>query len=45
MAVRLVERGVRMVQIYYGKGDPWDAHNDILTTARTRRIRTRPLRR
>jgi hypothetical protein len=29
MAVRLVERGVRMVQIYYAKRDPWDAHNDI----------------
>jgi uncharacterized protein (DUF1501 family) len=29
MAVRLVERGVRMVQVYYAKGDPWDAHGDI----------------
>ena len=29
MAVRLIERGVRMVQIYYAKGDPWDAHEDI----------------
>ena len=29
MAVRLVERNVRMVQVYYGKGDPWDAHSDI----------------
>src|SRR5579863_348684 len=29
MAVRLAERGVRMVQIYYAKGDPWDAHSDI----------------
>jgi hypothetical protein len=29
MAVRLAERGVRMVQVYYGKGDPWDAHADI----------------
>jgi Protein of unknown function (DUF1501) len=28
-AVRLVEKGVRMVQIYYSKGDPWDAHADI----------------
>src|SRR5262247_2894226 len=28
-AVRLVQRGVRMVQVYYGKGDPWDAHADI----------------
>ena len=29
-AVRLVEKGVRMVQVYYDKGDPWDAHTDIL---------------
>jgi hypothetical protein len=29
MAVRLAERGVRMTQVYYGKGDPWDAHGDI----------------
>jgi hypothetical protein len=29
MAVRLMERNVRMVQVYYGKGDPWDAHSDI----------------
>jgi hypothetical protein len=31
MAARLAEKGVRMVQTYYGKGDPWDAHNDIMT--------------
>ncbi len=29
MAVRLVERGVRMVQTYYANRDPWDAHADI----------------
>lgn len=28
-AVRLIEKGVRMVQVYYAKGDPWDAHTDI----------------
>jgi hypothetical protein len=28
-AVRLAEKGVRMVQLYYSKGDPWDAHGDI----------------
>ncbi len=28
-AARLIERGVRMVQVYYGMGDPWDAHEDI----------------
>ncbi len=26
---RLVERGVRMVQLYYGGGQPWDDHGDI----------------
>jgi hypothetical protein len=31
MAVRLAEKGVRMVQTYYSKGDPWDAHTDILS--------------
>ena len=30
MAVRLAEKGVRMVQVYYAKGDPWDAHGDIM---------------
>ena len=29
MAVRLIESGVRMVQVYYAKADPWDAHTDI----------------
>jgi hypothetical protein len=28
-AARLVERGVRMVQVYYAKADPWDHHFDI----------------
>jgi hypothetical protein len=37
MAVRLVERGVRMVQVYYAKGDPWDAHADIQEHRRTAR--------
>ena len=30
MARRLVERGVRMVQVYFGNGQPWDNHDDIL---------------
>src|SRR5258705_4576039 len=29
-AVRLAEKGVRMTQVYYSQGDPWDAHGDIL---------------
>src|SRR5262249_51688633 len=29
LARRLTERGVRMVQIYYGNNQPWDDHADI----------------
>ena len=29
MARRLAERGVRITQIYYGDGQPWDDHSDI----------------
>jgi hypothetical protein len=29
VARRLVERGVRMVQVYYGSGQPWDDHGNI----------------
>jgi Protein of unknown function (DUF1501) len=29
MARRLVERGVRVVQLYFSKGNPWDHHEDI----------------
>jgi Protein of unknown function (DUF1501) len=28
-ARRLVERGVRMVQVFYGNGQPWDDHTDV----------------
>ncbi len=30
VARRLVERGVRMVQLFYGSGQPWDAHGNIM---------------
>ncbi len=30
MALRLIEKGVRMVQIYHGDGQPWDSHDDIM---------------
>src|SRR5262245_11638389 len=30
MALRLVERGVRMAQVYFGNAQPWDNHDDIL---------------
>ena len=29
IARRLAERGVRIVQVYYGNGQPWDDHADI----------------
>lgn len=29
IARRLVERGVRMVQVWHGRGQPWDNHDDI----------------
>ena len=29
LARRLVERGVRFIQIYCGAGSKWDAHSDI----------------
>ncbi len=29
MARRLVERGVRYVQVWHGQGQPWDNHDDI----------------
>ena len=35
-ARRLVERGVRMVQVFYGNGQPWDDHGNIETGHRTK---------
>lgn len=29
IARRLIERGVRMVQVWHGQGQPWDNHDDI----------------
>ena len=37
IARRLVERGVRIVQVYYGKGQPWDDHDDIEAAPQARR--------
>jgi hypothetical protein len=34
MARRLVEKGVRMVQVFYGDGQPWDDHGDIANHAK-----------
>ncbi len=35
-ARRLVERGVRMVQVYFGGGQPWDDHGDVEKGHRTK---------
>ncbi len=43
MARRLVERGVRMVQIYYGNGQPWDNHEDILVHQKLAQKADRPI--
>ena len=29
IARRLLEKGVRFVQVWHGAGQPWDAHNDV----------------
>lgn len=34
LARRLAERGVRMVQVYYGNSQPWDSHEDIMSHKR-----------
>jgi hypothetical protein len=41
-AARLIERGVRMVQVYYAKGDPWDHHFDIELHRKTGRDSDQP---
>ena len=43
MALRLVERGVRMVQIYFGNGQPWDNHDDILQHRKLAQQSDRPM--
>ncbi len=35
LARRLVERGVRFVQVYYGNGQPWDTHHGHNDKARS----------
>ncbi|WP_153556152.1 DUF1501 domain-containing protein [Roseimaritima sediminicola] len=34
LARRMVERGVRFVQVYYGNGQPWDTHSNHDKTTR-----------
>ncbi len=43
LARRLVERGVRMVQVYYGDDQPWDNHDDILKHAKLAATADRPM--
>ncbi len=35
IARRLVERGVRYVQVWHGQGQPWDSHDDLEERHRT----------
>jgi hypothetical protein len=43
LARRLVERGVRMVQVYYGDDQPWDNHDDITKHARLAKTADQPM--
>jgi hypothetical protein len=43
MARRLVERGVRVVQAYFGNSQPWDNHDDILIHAKLARQSDKPI--
>ena len=40
---RLVERGVRMVQVYYGNGQPWDDHENIADHAKKAKMVDQPI--
>ena len=42
IARRLVERGVRFVQVWHGAGQPWDNHDDIEVNHRRLAERMRP---
>jgi hypothetical protein len=43
MARRLIERGVRMVQVYFGNGQPWDNHDDIRDHGKLARLSDGPI--
>ncbi len=43
MALRLVESGVRMVQVYYGHEQPWDNHDDIMVHQKLARKTDKPI--
>ena len=41
MARRLIERGVRFVQVWHGKWQPWDNHDEIEKTTASWRTNVR----
>lgn len=43
IARRLLERGVRFVQLWHGAGQPWDNHDDIQTHAKLSREIDQPI--
>jgi len=43
VARRLAQRGVRMTQIYYGNGQPWDDHGDIQNHRNHARASDKPI--
>jgi len=43
LARRLIERGVRMVQVYYGNDQPWDNHDDITKHAKLAATADKPM--
>src|SRR5262245_22725744 len=43
LARRLAERDVRVIQIYYGNGQPWDDHGDIANHRSHARASDRPI--
>jgi hypothetical protein len=43
IARRLLERGVRVVQVYYGNSQPWDNHDDIMIHRRLAADADRPM--
>lgn len=43
LARRLIERGVRMVQVYYGNDQPWDNHDDITKHAKLAATADQPM--
>ena len=43
IARRLLERGVRMVQVYFGNRNPWDSHSDIFDHRKLSHLSDRPM--